>query len=198
MQITRKTKVFIVLTVLWMGLIFMMSAQNVDKSSDFSDSFTRLILDILEPGQHTDSPPSSDSPAKDAAVTQSEPSVPVLGGNSTDYDPIPNKEWFGVSPGGFKTSVRKAAHFTMFLCLGILVLCTLLSHFKKLRLLLPAVAWLICIVYALLDEFHQLFVEGRGAELADVRLDSTGALVGILLVTACYGIGKGIHVLRTH
>ena len=36
--------------------------------------------------------------------------------------------------------------------------------------------------YALCDEFHQLFVPGRGAEFTDVCIDSSGALVGIFLI----------------
>jgi VanZ family protein len=36
-------------------------------------------------------------------------------------------------------------------------------------------------LYALSDEFHQLFVPGRAFELLDLALDSLGGLVGILL-----------------
>jgi VanZ family protein len=36
-----------------------------------------------------------------------------------------------------------------------------------------------CILYAISDEVHQLFVLGRGAQVVDVLIDSLGAFVGI-------------------
>jgi VanZ family protein len=37
----------------------------------------------------------------------------------------------------------------------------------------------ICVLCAMLDEFHQLFVPGRGAQVKDVIIDTVGAIVGI-------------------
>ena len=43
------------------------------------------------------------------------------------------------------------------------------------------VAWLLAIIYALTDEFHQSFVPGRHASLIDVALfDNLGALISLL------------------
>jgi len=43
-------------------------------------------------------------------------------------------------------------------------------------------AWLLAIVYALTDEFHQTFVSGRNASLWDVViLDNLGALISLWL-----------------
>jgi VanZ family protein len=36
-----------------------------------------------------------------------------------------------------------------------------------------------CVLYAISDEVHQLFVPGRGAQVTDVMIDSFGAFVGI-------------------
>ena len=47
-----------------------------------------------------------------------------------------------------------------------------------------ALALVICVLFAMLDEFHQLFVPGRGAQVKDVIIDTTGAIVGI----GVYGI----------
>lgn len=38
---------------------------------------------------------------------------------------------------------------------------------------------MFCILYAVSDEVHQLFVLGRGAQVTDVLIDSAGAFVGI-------------------
>jgi len=45
-------------------------------------------------------------------------------------------------------------------------------------------AWLMAIVFALSDEFHQSFVEGRGSSLIDVGIDSFGAGLSLLLGAA--------------
>ena len=48
----------------------------------------------------------------------------------------------------------------------------------------PYLALMLCVVYALTDEGHQVFVPGRTASLYDVALDSTGALFSHFLTTA--------------
>ena len=65
--------------------------------------------------------------------------------------------------------IRKSAHFVEY---GVLFWLLLRGPMAK----RPYTAFAICVVYALLDEGHQLFVPGRTASLYDVALDSTGAL----------------------
>lgn len=44
------------------------------------------------------------------------------------------------------------------------------------------VAWLLALLYAVSDEFHQSFVSGRGASMWDVMLfDNLGALIALWL-----------------
>ena len=47
------------------------------------------------------------------------------------------------------------------------------------RIVLP---WVIGTVYAVSDEVHQLFVEGRSCEVRDMLLDSAGVAAGVLLM----------------
>lgn len=74
--------------------------------------------------------------------------------------------------------IRKNAHFFAYLILGVLVLNGLRSSgvggFKAI-----ALALIICVLYAISDEVHQLFVPGRGGQVRDVLIDSIGAVVGI-------------------
>jgi len=42
-------------------------------------------------------------------------------------------------------------------------------------------ALLICILYAVSDEVHQLFIPGRGGQFKDVIIDSAGVLVEIII-----------------
>ena len=76
--------------------------------------------------------------------------------------------------------VRKNAHFFIYFFLGIFVL----KGLKKSGIngyLSGGLALFFCTTYAITDEFHQLFVTGRGAQVKDVLIDSTGAAIGIIL-----------------
>lgn len=77
--------------------------------------------------------------------------------------------------------VRKYAHFLIFLVLGMLVMAGLSSKKKSNRSTFRSVVTgiLVCIFFAITDETHQLFVQGRGAQLQDMLIDTAGAMVGI-------------------
>ena len=73
--------------------------------------------------------------------------------------------------------VRKLAHFTEY---GILFWLLIRGPMAE----RPYLALMLCVIYALTDEGHQVFVPGRTASLYDVALDSTGALFSHFLTTA--------------
>lgn len=75
----------------------------------------------------------------------------------------------------FNHIIRKTAHFTAYMLLGILMMhAARVREAKKIMLLFG-----VCVLYAASDEFHQLFVPGRGGQIRDVILDSAGAAFGI-------------------
>lgn len=76
--------------------------------------------------------------------------------------------------------IRKNAHFFAYLILGMLVLNGLRRSgvFGKRGI---GIALLICILYAITDEVHQLFIPGRSGEARDVLIDSAGAGTGIVI-----------------
>ena len=74
--------------------------------------------------------------------------------------------------------IRKVAHFCSYLVLGVLVTNALRRSGVE-GLKLYAFALGICVLYAISDEVHQLFVPGRSGQAADVFIDSAGALLGI-------------------
>ena len=43
-------------------------------------------------------------------------------------------------------------------------------------------SFLFTVLYACSDEFHQLFISGRAGQIRDVCIDSTGALIMLLIV----------------
>ena len=81
--------------------------------------------------------------------------------------------------------MRKSAHFIAYLILGFLV-----SHAMQNEASTGSVwkrrgaSLLFCVVYAISDEFHQLFVPGRGPLVKDVLIDGSGAALGIMLYFA--------------
>lgn len=76
--------------------------------------------------------------------------------------------------------VRKNAHFFAYLTLGILVLNGLRRSGVNIKQG-AGVALLICILYAVTDEVHQLYIPGRSGEVRDVMIDSAGASLGIMI-----------------
>lgn len=88
--------------------------------------------------------------------------------------------FFGSNIGvdGLEHYIRKSAHFLVFLLLGGLTLHAV----KRSRISRETVvAFGICVLYAISDELHQLFVLGRSAQVRDVLIDSIGAATGIVL-----------------
>ncbi|QAY67789.1 VanZ family protein [Paenibacillus protaetiae] len=83
--------------------------------------------------------------------------------------------------GGLNHLVRKNAHFFNYMLLGVLVMFAF-GYWKAAGPVKRA-GWALlgCALYASTDEVHQLFVDGRGAQVKDVFIDSSGACLGIAL-----------------
>lgn len=73
--------------------------------------------------------------------------------------------------------VRKLAHFTEYLILGLLMFNAL----KQFNILNIYYAIILCILYSCTDEFHQLFINGRSGSFRDVLIDTIGILLGTYL-----------------
>ncbi|MFP5364561.1 MAG: VanZ family protein [Thermoleophilia bacterium] len=81
--------------------------------------------------------------------------------------------------GAWDLLLRKLAHVTVF---GVLWL----TLARAMRWRRPLVATVIAILYAISDELHQSFVEGRHGSPVDVAIDSAGialAVVAWIVVT---------------
>lgn len=88
--------------------------------------------------------------------------------------------------------IRKLAHFSIYTLLGIWVVCFMLTFKIKLKwqITLTAVWGLL---YAITDEFHQMFSSGRHASINDVVIDILGVLFGLFLVLT---INKIIEIIK--
>lgn len=72
------------------------------------------------------------------------------------------------------TPVRKCAHFFIYLILGILVMNCF--NIDKKYIIYSVI---ICFLYSISDEVHQIFVSGRSGEVLDVLIDTCGSFLGI-------------------
>lgn len=132
------------LVILWMSLIFYLSAQPAMESKALSEGATEIVVEVFE----------------------------RIAPNMAERIDIRR----------FNYILRKNAHFFGYLVLGILVV-------KAVGKRGAALALLICVLYAISDEVHQLYVPGRSSEIKDVIIDSVGAAVGI-------GIYLGLKKIR--
>lgn len=76
--------------------------------------------------------------------------------------------------------VRKTAHFTIYLILGLLII-SLLKEYMIISSKTFFLAIILVFLYACTDEFHQNFVPGRDAKVFDVIIDTLGGSVGTFI-----------------
>lgn len=73
--------------------------------------------------------------------------------------------------------VRKTTHVIVFGILAILLYKSLFAFRYSFML-----SWMITVLYAVTDEWHQSFMPGRVAAFKDVVFDSLGALIALFLI----------------
>src|SRR5699024_7793590 len=78
----------------------------------------------------------------------------------------------------FHHFIRKGAHFTAYLILGIFAMFAI-GRNKSHAMYQISLSFFICLLYAISDEIHQLFIPGRSGEVGDVIIDAVGAFCGI-------------------
>lgn len=83
--------------------------------------------------------------------------------------------------------LRKVMHFSIYLVLALLLINALnKTSIKKIYI----ISFMICFIYALLDEYHQTFVSGRTGQFRDVLIDSFGSFIGIMLYITLKNVKK--------
>ena len=91
--------------------------------------------------------------------------------------------------------IRKIAHFSIYTILGINVMGffrTFEWNTKKQAIFTLS----LCILYAISDEIHQFFSDGRAPLIKDVFIDSFGSLFGILIILGITNLMKKVKTTR--
>ena len=133
-----KFRIFTIISILIMVVIFVHSAMPAEMSSIESSVFERFVASIL-----------------------------------------------GVAPESVTFAVRKCAHFTEYLVLGLFMMLAAVNtrRQKKSAYITGLITWIIGTAYAVSDELHQLFVPGRSCELRDMCIDAAGIFCGVLIIS---------------
>ena len=151
-----------------MAVIFMFSAQSRSQSSALSTKITTAIVRIFSK-ENTNQSVSTNQNNTDKNTTETTNNKNENSGSS-----LSKEQQALVSKS--HTPIRKIAHMLEFGSLATLSLLFLITWQGKLWWRYLA-ALGFTLFYAGTDEFHQLFIDGRGPQLSDVFVDFTGALI---------------------
>ena len=141
----KQTVVFALLTVIWCAVIFTLSSENADNSTQTSGRVIKFICNTFVP----------------------------------DFEEKTSEEQQDLMD-SMSFVVRKCAHFSAYAILGGLAFMT--YCFIKRRRMRAACSLGTAFLYSVSDEIHQSFVPGRSCELRDVFIDTSGALLSILIL----------------
>lgn len=87
--------------------------------------------------------------------------------------------------------LRKVIHATVYFVLALFLLAISRVLFgEKHYLISCAVVLLLCFAFAITDEYHQTFVDGRTGQFLDVLIDTAGACISILVFSSYFAIYK--------
>lgn len=74
------------------------------------------------------------------------------------------------------TIIRKLAHFSAYAVLGMLI------YFAYRGRRAALFTFFICLIFAITDEVHQLFIPGRSGEVRDVLIDLSGVVFSLIII----------------
>lgn len=102
-------------------------------------------------------------------------------------DAHPDDEKLAKAAAFINAPLRKVVHATVYFVLALLLLTISRAIFgSKKYLLTCAITILLCFAFAITDEYHQTFIEGRTGQMLDVAIDTAGACVGVLLFSSYF------------
>ena len=162
-------KLSLILCILWMGFIFYNSSESGLESNNKSKSIINQILYDND----------KDYGVKNILI--------MSGGKSetTDYigdesGNIAYDDYYNAYLQNINIILRKGAHLFEFLILAILVAWVMVSYEITGRRAVVYVLFIV-LLYAVSDEFHQLFVPGRTARVEDILIDFIGGIIGTVI-----------------
>lgn len=148
-------KIFIILCVFWMGFIAYNTSQTGEASNNTSVSITEGIIN------------------KTQAVINNN-----VNNNNDNSSIIRNDDDFIKK---LNIYIRKFAHGFEFLVLALLIFLTLKSFNIKSRECIIYTLFIV-LLYAVIDEYRQLYILGRNSSVRDIVIDFIGGIVGVIIL----------------
>ncbi|MCR4942911.1 MAG: VanZ family protein [Clostridium sp.] len=171
-----KKVISIMLCVLWMGFIFYNSSQSGTASNNFTNKIVDKIINVSEKVQEkgTDNVKVYASPesSNNSNVSLKSLSSDTLVGSIKSSIKTKDKTALNVE-------LRKIGHALEFLVLAVL-LCNVFFTFGFQGSRAIIYILFIVLFYAVTDEFHQIYVVGRGSSVRDVLIDFFGGILGLI------------------
>ncbi|MDU4980393.1 MAG: VanZ family protein [Clostridium celatum] len=155
-------KIFIILCIFWMGFIAYNTSQTGESSNNTSVFITEGIIN----------------------KTQS-----VINSNVNNSDNsviIKNDDYFIKKLNKY---IRKFAHGFEFLVLALIVFSALKSFNIKNRECIIYTLFIV-LLYAVMDEYRQLYIPGRTSSVRDIVIDFIGGIVGVIILQFIIGLKK--------
>jgi len=84
--------------------------------------------------------------------------------------------------GDMNVPIRKCAHMFEYAVLFWLTRWSAITIRRPAYIVPGMLSFVICLLYAASDEWHQSFVPGRSAQMQDVAVDMAGSLIAAFLV----------------
>ncbi len=117
-----------------------------------------------------------------------------MDGINSNLQSLDIAQWLGLT----NTFARKLAHFILFSALGFTISDFVKGlhplEFPNMNLVIYPI--ILCIIYAAIDEVHQLTVVGRSANIGDVFIDSLAGVFGTLLFVAIFCFWRRFRIRR--
>lgn len=148
----------ITLCILWMMFIYYNSSQDGTSSNGLTYKITDKLITISEQVQMKNSN-----------------NIKVYSSPNKVVSSLANKDRVSLNK-----VLRKIAHVMEFLILSILLCNAFFTCGVKGGNPIIYVLF-ITLLYAVLDEYHQIFVIGRGSSVKDVLIDFIGGIIGMII-----------------
>lgn len=151
--------IIVTIAITWCATIFKFSAMNSETSNGKSTGIVeQAIVKVLDA-------------TNEAGITDSHP----------------DDEKLAKAANLINAPLRKVVHATVYFVLAIILLALGRIIFGSKKYLLTCVITiLLCFIFAMTDEYHQTFVDGRTGQFMDVLIDTAGACIGTALFSSYY------------
>lgn len=167
-------KLGIVLCILWVGFIFYNSSQPAIISGGVTGNLVNSIKEVVK-GEE------SDLENKDISYNNVSSSFKDMGESILITIKGRIKAWKNTSvTSRVHNFIRKLAHGLEFFVLAILVIFVLSKESINNKDLIIRTLFIV-VMAALLDEYLQNYIPGRGSSVSDVLIDFWGGVFGVLI-----------------